>query len=121
MEKNELLCVQRQQPGRITWEPIGGMPAALRRSTAAFGSGKRPFMLSRADTVSATILPLEPGTVHVALTARHRGRREPSIVGGGAALAGARRGRHRRSWSRSARCCRVALAAAAGGARRRLR
>src|SRR5687767_7207198 len=47
-ERNELLCVQRQQTGRITWEPIGGIQAAIRRSTAALGSGKRPFMLSRA-------------------------------------------------------------------------
>ena len=88
IEKNELLCVQRQQAGRITWEPIGGMQAAFRRSTAAFGSGKRPFMLSRAATVSATIVPLEPGYTHVALAADTRKVRN-EYVGTGAALAGA--------------------------------
>jgi hypothetical protein len=88
IEKNELLCVQRQKAGRITWEPIGGMQAAFRRSTAAFGSGKRPFMLSRAATVSATIVPLEPGYVHVALSADTRKVRN-EYVGAGAALAGA--------------------------------
>ena len=88
IEKNELLCIQRQQAGRITWEPIGGMQAAFRRSTAAFGGGKRPFMLSRAATVSATILPLEPGYTHVELSADTRKVRN-EYVGAGAAFAGA--------------------------------
>jgi hypothetical protein len=87
IEKNELLCVQRQQAGRITWEPIGGIQAAFRRSTAALGSGKRPFMLSRAATVSATVVPLEPGYTHVALSADTRKVRS-EYVGAGAALAG---------------------------------
>jgi len=86
IEKNELLCVQRQQTGRITWEPISGIQAAFRRSTAALG-GKRPFMLSRAATVSATILPLEPGYTHVELSADTRKVRN-EYVGAGAALAG---------------------------------
>jgi len=86
IERNELLCVQRQQTGRITWEPIGGIQAAFRRSTAAIG-GKRPFMLSRAATVSATILPLEPGYTHVELSADTRKVRN-EYVGAGAALAG---------------------------------
>jgi hypothetical protein len=88
MERNELLCVQRQQTGRITWEPIGGIQAAFRRSTAAIGSGKRPFMLSRAATVSATIVPLESGYSHVALSADTRKVRG-GYIGAGAALAGA--------------------------------
>ena len=88
MERNELLCVQRQQTGRITWEPMGGMQAAFRRSTAAIGSGKRPFMLSRAATVSATIVPLESGYSHVSLSADTRKVRG-GYVGAGAALAGA--------------------------------
>lgn len=87
IERNELLCVQRQQTGRITWEPIGGMQAAFRRSTAAFGGGKRPFMLSRAATVSATFVALEPGYVHVSLAADTRKVRG-EYVGAGAALAG---------------------------------
>ena len=87
IERNELLCVQRQQPGRITWEPLGGIQAAFRRSTAAIGTGKRPFMLSRAATVSATIVPLESGYTHVTLSADTRKIRG-EYVGAGAALAG---------------------------------
>ncbi len=87
IERNELLCVQRQQPGRITWEPLGGIQAAFRRSTAAIGTGKRAFMLSRAATVSATIVPLEPGYTHVSLSADTRKVRG-EYVGAGAALAG---------------------------------
>lgn len=88
MEANELLCIQRQQPGRITWEPIGGIQAAIRRSTAALGAGKRPFMLSRAATVSASVLALESGYSHVALSADARKVRGEYLASG-AALAGA--------------------------------
>jgi hypothetical protein len=85
METNELLCVQRAQPGRITWEPVGGFQAAFRRSTAAFRTGTPSFMLSRASTVSAAILPLESGYSHVTLAADARGVRS-GYVGSGAAL-----------------------------------
>ena len=88
MEEKELFCVQRRQPGRITWEPLAGFAAALRRSTAAFRQRQRPLLLRRADTVSATILALEPGWCHVTLTADAR-RARAEFVGGGAALAGA--------------------------------
>ncbi|HEY3012116.1 MAG TPA: hypothetical protein VGJ36_05160 [Gemmatimonadales bacterium] len=88
MEGNELLCIQRQQPGKITWEPLGGFQAAVRRSTAALGAGKRPFMLSRAATVSASILPLESGYSHVTLSADARKVRS-EYVASGAAVAGA--------------------------------
>jgi hypothetical protein len=85
METNELLCVQRAQPGRITWEPLGGFQAAFRRSTAAFRTGTPSFMLSRASTVSAAFLPLESGYSHVTLAADARGVRS-GYVGGSAAL-----------------------------------
>jgi hypothetical protein len=88
MEEHELLCIQRRQPGRITWEPIGGFQATIRRSTAAFGSGKRPFMLDRAKVVSATVLPLEAGYVHVTLVADLRPTRA-GFIGGAAALGSA--------------------------------
>jgi hypothetical protein len=88
MEENELLCVLRHQAGRITWEPLTGFQAAIRRSTAAFQGSKRPFTLSRADTISATVLGLEPGWTHVALTATARKARS-ALLGGGAAVAGA--------------------------------
>ena len=88
MEEKELFCIQRRQPGRITWEPLGGMAAAIRRSTAAFKRGSSAMMLARAETVSATVIALEPGRCHVALTADARKARA-EFVGGGAALAGA--------------------------------
>jgi hypothetical protein len=69
MERNELLCVQRQQPGRITWEPLTGIQAALRRSAAALGADRRTFMLGKAGTVTAAIAPLEGEYSHVALAA----------------------------------------------------
>ncbi|HEU5171775.1 MAG TPA: hypothetical protein VFU46_14605 [Gemmatimonadales bacterium] len=69
MEQHELLRVQRQQPGRISWEPVGGLPAAIRRSAAALGGGQRPFMLTRARIVTATFTPLEPEYCQVTLAA----------------------------------------------------
>ena len=88
MERNELFCIQRQQPGRITWEPLSGFQAAIRRSAAALGAGKRPFMLSRAATVTASILPLESGYSHVSLVADAK-RVRNEYVASGTALAGA--------------------------------
>ena len=88
MEEKELFCVQRRQPGRITWEPLGGMAAAVRRSTAAFSRGAAAMMLARAETVSATLMALETGWCHVTLTAETR-RARTQFVGGGTALAGA--------------------------------
>ena len=85
MEEQELLCVQRRQPGRVSWEPLGGFQATIRRSTAAFGSGKRPFMLDKARVVHATFTGLEAGYVHVSLIADLRQVRG-AFVGGGAAL-----------------------------------
>lgn len=85
MEEQELLCVQRRQPGRVSWEPIGGFQAAIRRSTAAIGGGKRPFMLAKAQAVHATFMPLESGYVHVRLAADLRQTRG-ALIGGGAAL-----------------------------------
>jgi hypothetical protein len=69
MEQQELLCVQRQLPGRITWEPLTGIPAALRRSAAAIGGDRRAFMLGKAGTVTAVIAPVDPDCSHVALAA----------------------------------------------------
>ncbi len=68
-DANELLVVLRQQPGRVTFEPLGGMQAALRRGTAAFGGGKPKFMLARATLVTATFARLESGYCHISLSA----------------------------------------------------
>jgi hypothetical protein len=88
LEKHELFSIQRHQPGRITWEPTGGFQAAYRRAVGAVGGSKRPIMLARADTVSCTVLDLEPGYCNVSLTATARKARGESVVGS-AALASA--------------------------------
>ena len=87
LEQQELFCIQRHQPGRIAWEPIGGLQAAIRRATAAAGGSKRPMMLARADQIAATVVALEPGYHHVTITATARKARTEAI-GGGAAFAG---------------------------------
>jgi hypothetical protein len=84
-DRNELLAVLRQQPGRVTFEPIGGMQAALRRGGAALGSGVPKFMLARATLVSATFTRLESGYCHVALAADLKKTRS-AYVGGAATL-----------------------------------
>ncbi len=79
--EDEVFRVQRQVGGRITWEPRSGWHALVRQVS---GEGGR--MLDKASLVGATITPLEPGYVHVALTAELRERRG-QYVGGAAALA----------------------------------
>jgi hypothetical protein len=86
IEQNELLAVQRQQPGRISWEPLRGISAAIRKSSAALGSGSRPFMLSKAELVTATITPLEADFCHVALRASVRPIRSAYVGGSATAL-----------------------------------
>jgi hypothetical protein len=81
MERNELLVVQRQQAGRVTWEPLTGMQAAIRRGTAALDSRKPRFMLSRAETVAAAATALERGYAHVTLSATLRQTRSGYLVG----------------------------------------
>lgn len=61
MDKNELLVLQRQQPGRISWERMTGMQAAMRRGISTFEGARARFMLARADVIRATITPLEDG------------------------------------------------------------
>jgi hypothetical protein len=80
-DKNELLAVQRQQPGRVTFEPLGGMQAALRRGGAALSSGAPRFMLARAKLVSATFTRLESGYCHVSLAADIRQTRSGYVAG----------------------------------------
>jgi hypothetical protein len=84
VEKNELFVVQRHQPGRITWERMGGMQAAVRRGFSTFESRRAKFMLNRADLVRAAIVSLEPGYCHVTLSASLRTTRGAYV---GAAIA----------------------------------
>jgi hypothetical protein len=85
MERSEHLIVQRHQTGRVSWEQLGGIQAALRMSAAAITGGARP-MLGKAGVVSATITPLEAGYAHVQLSADLRGTRA-AFIGGAAAIA----------------------------------
>jgi hypothetical protein len=80
-DSNELLVVLRQQPGRVTFEPLGGMQAALRRGSAAFSSSKPKYMLARVDVVGATFNRLEAGYCHVTLTAVLRKARGGYVAG----------------------------------------
>lgn len=85
MSDSELLVVQREQQGSILWEPLGGIQAAIRRSSAALGRNSRGYLLHQVSSIRGTIASLETGYVHVALTADLRGVRG-GYVGGGAAL-----------------------------------
>lgn len=80
-DQHELLTIQRQQPGRISWEPLSGFGGALRRSSAVL-QGNRPFMLAKARLVSVTVVALEPGFCHVALAAELHGTRGGYLAGG---------------------------------------
>jgi hypothetical protein len=85
MQKHELLVVQRQQPGRITWERMAGMQAAMRRGLSSLDARRAKFVLDRVDLVRATFTPLEDGYVHVGLTASLRQARG-GYIGGSVAL-----------------------------------
>ena len=85
MDEHELLGVAREQPGRILWEPIGGLNAAVRRASAAVGGSARPFMLARVRRAAATITPLESGYGHVTLEADLRDSRR-GLIGGAIAV-----------------------------------
>jgi hypothetical protein len=87
-DKNELLVVQRQTTGRVAFEPLGGMAAALRRGSVMLGSSKPKFMLAKSELVTATFTRLESGYCHVALTA-NLGRTRGGHVGGGVGLGSA--------------------------------
>lgn len=79
-ETEEVFGVIRQTEGQMMLEPVGGWQAAVRRAT-----GGRKFMLQKAQSVSATIVPLEPGLCQVVLRASLRDLRR-GYIGGAAAL-----------------------------------
>ena len=81
MDKNELMVVQRQQAGWISWEPLRGMQAAIRRGTASLDTSKPKFMLSRAELVVATVTQLESGYSHVTLIGTLRRTRGEHLIG----------------------------------------
>jgi hypothetical protein len=79
-ETEEVFGVIRQTEGQMMLEPVGGWQAAVRRAT-----GGRKFMLQKAQSISATIVPLEPGLCQVVLRASLRDLRR-GYIGGAAAL-----------------------------------
>jgi exosome complex RNA-binding protein Csl4 len=83
MDKNELLVLQRQLPGRLSWERMTGVQAAMRRGISTFEGARARFMLTRADVVRATITPLEEGYCHVALSASLKDARTAVLAGAG--------------------------------------
>lgn len=83
MAEHEVLAVQRRVPGRIVWEPQGGLQAALKRSGVTIRSGGRTFMLTRASEVSAEITGVEAGWSQVTLRADAGPRRAGFGVGAG--------------------------------------
>lgn len=85
VDANELFAVQRQLPGRITWETLGGVQAALRHASAMFQRKGPQFMLQKADLLVATVTALEDGYCHVRLDA-NLGRARGGVVGGAAAV-----------------------------------
>jgi len=80
LETEEVFGVLRRTDGHVIWEPIGGWQAAVRRAT-----GSKTYMLQKAERLSATVVPLEPGLCPVVLRASLRDHRR-GFIGGGAAL-----------------------------------
>lgn len=80
-DKNEILVVQRQTTGRVSFEPLTPMQAALRRGGAMFGASRPKFMLAQASLVTATFAKLESGYCHVTLTASLRKARSAYVAG----------------------------------------
>ena len=81
MDRNELMVLQRIQPGWASWEPLKGMQAAIRRGAASLDTSKPKFMLSRAEVVVATVTQLESGYTHITLTATLKATRRGHVTG----------------------------------------
>ena len=88
IEKQELLTIQRHQPGRIDWEPLPGLQIAFKRSSAALGGARKPFMLAKAGLVTAIVTELEVGYCHVMMQANIGKVRNAHLGEGAVALGG---------------------------------
>ncbi|HVX38859.1 MAG TPA: hypothetical protein VHB25_04725 [Gemmatimonadaceae bacterium] len=91
MQERELLVVKRHMGERITWERRRDIFVGLKR---ALRVGGRDYALSQADEVSATVIAVDDGRVHVELDADflpHR-RRAVGQVAGSAVVGGAAAG-----------------------------
>jgi hypothetical protein len=91
MQRQELLVVKRHHADRIVWEAHRGIFAGVKR---ALRVGGRDYALAEAHEVSATVIDLDEGRVHVVLDADFQNLRSRSLkqVAGsgvvGAALTG---------------------------------
>lgn len=70
MQKEEWLRVVRQRSDRIVWEPRRGLLGSLRRML-----GSHDYALSRADDISATVVPVDDDFTLVRLDASFAGLR----------------------------------------------
>ena len=82
MQREECLRVKRHFPDRILWEPGASFFDALRRGLNVGGRG---YPLSRAQEVSATVVPVDAGRSLVRLDA-DLGSHRSSVAGQGATL-----------------------------------
>jgi len=87
MQRQELLIVKRHHADRIVWEPRRDFVVGVKR---ALRVGGRDYALSRAFEVSATVIAVDDGRVHVGLDADFRSQRAQSARGSiGSTFAGA--------------------------------
>jgi hypothetical protein len=75
IERDEHFVVQRATRDRVTYEPMSAFAGALHRVVAMFDSRRSRPYLAKADLVSAGFVDLEPGFVHVTLSASIRSAR----------------------------------------------
>jgi len=86
MQKEEWLQVVRQRPDRILWEPRRGLLGSLRRML-----GSRDYVLSKADEIAATVVPVDEDSTLVRLEASFASLRRAMAgqAAAGAVLGGA--------------------------------
>lgn len=82
MQREECLTVQRRFRDRMVWETRGGVFGVIRRGLNVSGRG---FHLCKAETVAATVVPVDDKKVVVRLDADLRESRSLRLKGSGAA------------------------------------
>jgi len=83
---DENLTERRRFPDRIAWGARGGVAGALAGLSRFDGRG---FPLTKADEVSATVIQVEPGRVHVRVEATLGARRAAAMRNGVLGVGGA--------------------------------
>jgi hypothetical protein len=84
-QNDENLSERRRFPDRIVWGPRGGFAGAVRGLVRLDGRG---FPLTKADEVSASVVQVEPGKVHVHIEATLGDRRAAALRNGLIGVAG---------------------------------